>query len=130
VGAVIGTSGVCAIVLGIFWGESVVSVALAYAIFSVVVSYPSIRIAVSLIDLAYWDVAKGLLPILICALGMASAIFIFKIVLPESWKNWQLLIAQIFFGAALYVSIIHLFRLQSYIEARKLLQEEFKKKIR
>lgn len=127
VGGAVGLLGVVAIVLGIQWG--VIGVAYAYTLFSLLVVYPSISIAVSLIDLSIIRVIKNLAGIFGCAVAMALILWGIEFLLPTDWPHWAYLAVQVPFGMASYIALIHLFRLKAYIDAKEIISEQIRSRL-
>ncbi|MAT96899.1 MAG: colanic acid exporter [Anaerolineaceae bacterium] len=124
VGLVIGTLGVGSILIGLRWG--IEGVAIAYGIFSVLVVYPSIHIAVSLVDLTFIKVAENLLSITLCSWIMAFFVWGIGQFLPPEWPDWLNLLIQVFTGSIIYFGLIHFLNIQAYYELRKMLVEQWK----
>ncbi|NIM96332.1 MAG: MOP flippase family protein [Anaerolineales bacterium] len=122
VGGTIGLLGVIAILIGLQWG--LIGVAYAYTLFTLLVAYPSIRIAVSLIDLSFIQVIKNLAGIFGCAAAMALLLWGIESLLPSDWPHWAYLAAQIPLGVAVYGALIHFFHIQAYQELKEIIREQ------
>ncbi len=124
VGVVVGILGIGAIALGLRWG--IQGVAYAYGLYSVLVAYPSIRIAVSLVDLTFSKVFRNLLGVLACATAMGTAIWTVDRVLPPDWPHWASLAVQVPLGVIVYAALVHMFRLEAYRDVRELVREQWR----
>lgn len=127
VGGMVGLLGVGAIVLGLRWGVN--GVAYAYTLFSLLITYPTISIAVSLIDLPFIKVIKNLAGIFGCAAAMALLVWGIGFLLPTDWPHWAYLAVQVPLGMAVYGTLIHTFRLQAYREAREIIREQIQRRL-
>lgn len=123
VGGTIGVLGVVAIIIGLKWG--ILGVAYSYTIFSLLATYPSIRIAVSLISITFTEVAVNISGVLGCAAVMAMAVWLLFFILPMDWSHWAYLAVQVPFGIIVYLSLIHFFKIRAYIEVFELLKEQW-----
>ena len=123
VGLVIGGLGIGAIVLGLRWG--VEGVAYAYGTLTILVLYPSISIAVSLVELTFSDVIRNLLGVSTCATGMGFVLLSVGLILPANWSHWTYLALQVPFGMAIYLLFIHLFEVKAYRDVRVLILEQW-----
>lgn len=126
VGVVIGVAGLAAIGVGLRWG--VEGVAVAYGLFSILAFYPSVRIAVSLVNLAFSDVVRGLIGILFYSLLMAAVLLLFDYWLAGLWGHLPLLLLQLLIGVLVYGAAVHLGHLEVYREIRLLLREQWGKR--
>ena len=125
VGTIIGILGIGAIVIGLNWG--IRGVAYAYGAFSLLAVYPSIAIAVALIDLKFLVVAKNLAAITLCSLGMGIAVWSVGLLLPVSWPHWANLGIQIPFGIFIFWSLISIFKIEAYLGLKIYFMEEYNK---
>ncbi len=123
VGSIIGVLGVIAIIIGLRWG--IKGVAYAYGTFSLFAVYPSIRIAVSLIGMTFTEVLANLYSVFCCTGVMATAVWLLGFTLPISWPYWAYLLVQVPFGIIVYLSLIHFFKVQAYIETFELVKEQW-----
>jgi O-antigen/teichoic acid export membrane protein len=123
VGGTVGVAGVVAISLGIWMGD-IISVALAYTIFSAIVTYPSIHFAVSVVGLRVGDLATNLFGIFGCATVMAGCVYLLKFALPPEWPHILRLITQVSAGVLLYWGLVYGFGVQAYEETVDLLYEQ------
>lgn len=126
VGGTVGVFGVVAIVVGLQW--DIKGVAYAYSLFSLLAVYPSIKIAVSLVGITFKEVVVNLSGVFGSAVGMAIGVHLLGCLLPIYWPHWVYLAAQIPFGVAVYLLLIHTFRLKAYVELRLLLRERWQLK--
>ena len=127
VGGTVGVTGVAAISIGIWVGD-VIAVALAYTIFSAIVTYPSIHFAVSLVGLRVRDVAINLVGILGCATIMAGCVYLLGFALPPEWSHTLRLITQVFTGIVVYWGLVYGFGVQAYQETVDLLSEQIQRR--
>jgi O-antigen/teichoic acid export membrane protein len=123
VGVVIGLAGIGSIVIGLKWGVN--GVAYAYGLFSFLVAYPSIAIAVSLIDLTFMQVVKNLASVFGCATTMAILVWGMSRLLPANWPHWSYLTLQVPVGIAVFWTLVHLFKVQAYQDTRALVIEQW-----
>ena len=119
VGLIVGILGIIAIIFGLRWG--IQGVAVAYGIYSVLVVYPTIHIAVSLIELSFIEVIKNLSGITACSVVMGIVVYLFGLILPNHWPQWGFLIVQVSVGIVFYGLLIHFFNLEAYQEIKELL---------
>ncbi len=122
VGGTVGLVGVLVIATALTWG--LYGVTLAYGCYFLLISYPSLRIAVSLIGLSFSDVVKNLFPAFLCALVMGLVVWGAGRVLPTHWPHAYLLGIQIMLGVFIYTLILHLFKPTHYIQTLQLIQNE------
>ena len=119
----VGLVSIVAIVVGLQWG--VLGVAVGYATYSLVATYPTMAIALSLVGLNFSTVVKNLTGILGCTLIMGFTVWgMGWLLLPASWPHWLRLAVQVPFGVLLYLLLIHLFRIPSYLKTRKVVWEQ------
>jgi O-antigen/teichoic acid export membrane protein len=111
---------VLAMVIGLKWG--VHGVMYGYGIYSLLITYPSILIPVSLVGLTLWDVTKALLGILAAACAMGAAVRLATLFMPPG-ASWFWLGAQVAFGAIIYLAIVSACRVEAFRELIALLKE-------
>lgn len=121
VGLVLKMVGIMGIVVGLRWGA--LGVAVGYTVASLINSYPSFYFAGKLVDLNYWQIWNKLLGTLGCALSMAVVVWGVGQLVDE-WPHWLRLIVQVPFAILFYSLLIHIFRLQAYLEMRDLVMEQ------
>lgn len=109
-----------AFVIGLQWG--VVGVAASYVTVTYILIYPSYAVAGRLINLRFGEILKELSGILFCTAGMGMAVWCLGLFLPETWPHWAVLIVQVFSGATVYVSSVHLFNVAAYADLIGLLK--------
>lgn len=121
VGGTIGVLSVGAIAAGLPWG--VVGVAVSYTLYSLLVVYPHLRVAGSLLGLTFGDVARHLAGIFACAAVMAVGVCGLGRALPPAWPHAPRLALLVAAGMVLYAALIHFARLPAYGDVRQLLAE-------
>jgi PST family polysaccharide transporter len=80
----------------------------------------NIKIPGKLIDITWRDIWWDLWSVLACAVGMASTVWILGITLPHDWPHWRYLAIQIPFAIGVYALFVHLFRIASYEDLRRI----------
>jgi hypothetical protein len=83
--------------------------------------YPSWEIPARLIGLDFVSILKRLAPTFLSAAAMALAVWLFSLVLPTAWSSAAHLILQITVGAVVYGILVHVFRVEAYIIASRML---------
>jgi PST family polysaccharide transporter len=122
VGLVLRTNLILGIVIGLQWG--VVGVAIGYSIASLINIYPNLYFAGRLINLKFIELVQNLSGIFLCAIGMALIVYMIGQLMPQDWPSWALLTIEVSVGMLAYFVLIHMFRLDAYIEVRTLLLEQ------
>ncbi|MFK7803304.1 MAG: MOP flippase family protein [Anaerolineae bacterium] len=128
VGMIIGVLGLIFIYFGLQFG--IVGVAIAYTVFSIIVFFPSVGIAVNLIGLHVYDVVKNLFPLLIYASTMAAIVTGVGLILPTDLIVWVQLVIKVLVGGLSYVGLILIFKPQAYSDILELVlsQKRLKQK--
>jgi lipopolysaccharide exporter len=121
---VIAPLSVAAMVVGLKWG--VTGVMYGYAIYSLLITYPSIQIPVALVGLNLWDVTKALGGVFAAAVGMGVAVYFLAGAAPAG-ASWIWFVALVAAGAAIYLAIVWSFRVTAFQELTGLLSQQFKK---
>ena len=124
VGAIFGILTIGAIIIGLQWG--IMGVALAYLTITILLVYPSITIATSLIGISFSDVLKNLWKILACAVSMGIAVIILDQILPDNMPQIVYLTIEVLFGVVLYFSLIHFLKLQAYLDLKQIVISQIK----
>jgi PST family polysaccharide transporter len=119
---------VIAIVIGV-WVGSIKSVAMAYLVANILLTYPGIAIPGKLIDMRFWDVIRVVYPSLAAALGMAVVVFGVSWVLPNSMNIQLRLGIEVLTGILVYVFTAIIFKLSAFQEFR-LIGSEYIQKVR
>lgn len=122
VGIAVSALGICAIVLGLPWG--VEGVAYAYGIFTALIIYPSIKIAVSLVGLDFLEIVKHLRWVSISTVIMACVVWLTSTLLPPNMSRWVYLGLQIVTGIITYGLLIHFLRLSPYLDMKQIIYEK------
>jgi len=122
---VIAPLSVLAMVIGLKWG--VQGVMYGYCIYSLLITYPSISIAVSLVGLTLWDVTKALSGILAAACAMGAAVYLATSLMPPG-ASWLWLGVQVAFGAVIYFGIVWGCRVEAFRDLAALLTEQLDKR--
>ncbi len=115
---------VIAIIIGVVIG-SIYSVATAYLIINVILTYPVIRIPGKLINMTFTEVVKKVFPTFIISLIMAALVYFVGTILPEGIKESVKLIVQVSFGIIIYMLIMWYFKIESFTNIKLLLVEQF-----
>jgi O-antigen/teichoic acid export membrane protein len=110
--------------IGIMWG--VHGVALAYAIRTYVLLYPSFAIPGRLIDMRVREVFMAVRGPLSSALAMAGLVWAVGAVLPADWPPGAVLLVQFGTGVFAYAALVHLFVLKPYLELKDLVRERLR----
>lgn len=121
---VIAPLAVFAMVIGLKWG--VQGVMYGYGLYSLLITYPSIFIPVSLVGLTLWDVTKALSGILAAACAMGAAVHLATMFMPPG-ATWFWLGVQVAFGAIVYLGIVSGCRVEAFRELTALLTERLNK---
>ncbi len=124
-GLLAGAVRIIAITIGLRWG--IIGVAAAWVASGyLILWYPSWSIAGRLINLRFPEMVRTLAGNFFCALGMAAAVFLLGLAVPQSWPLWLLLGVQVTAGAVIYIVLALLFRLRTWRELRQLWAERRK----
>lgn len=115
---------ILAIVIGVIIG-SIYSVAIAYLIINLALAYPVVAIPGKLINMKFSEVSKSVLPILIISVIMAVLVYFTGIFLPAGLPASYKLILQVITGILIYFSIMWYFRIESFINVKSLVIEQF-----
>ena len=118
-GLISGSIFIVSFFVGLRWGA--VGVAVAYTAANFVLWYPSWEIPARLIGLDFVSILKRLAPTFLSAAAMALAVWLFSLVLPTAWSSAAHLIFQITVGAVIYGILVHVFRVEAYIIASRML---------
>ena len=114
------------IVIGLQWG--IVGVAAGYGIACFVTHFVECSAAISLINMRYWEFAANLAPVLAVSASMAAAIWLIGHTLPVIWPPLATLLLKVTIGVSLYAILIHVVRLQAYVDVRNTLAEHIRPK--
>ena len=114
---------VLGIIIGLKWG--ILGVAVGYAAASVVVSYPSLFFAGRLIGLGCWEYTLNLFGVLGCATAMATGVWYLGRLLPSGLASPVALAVEVCFGALVYSCLLHVFRVEAYVEVKAMLLDRF-----
>ncbi|MEN3273797.1 MAG: hypothetical protein V7636_2558 [Actinomycetota bacterium] len=117
VGLALGLLPLAAIVIGVNIG-TLDAVVAGYAIASLALLYPVIRIAGSLIDMTFTDVMCSLAPVSLCTAVMVAATLGVDAVLPSGMSHLAALAVDGAAGGAIYVALVHLLHIAPYLDAR------------
>jgi PST family polysaccharide transporter len=113
-----------AIVIGLRWG--VIGIAWAYTLSSyLIVWYPSWVIPGRLINLSFVEMMKNLAGPFYCSAAMGTIVWGLGLILPLGWPEWAYLAAQVPLGIVVYLSLIHSFKVQAYVETFELVREQW-----
>jgi O-antigen/teichoic acid export membrane protein len=116
---------IVSIIIGIIVG-TVISVAVCYAIMSgVILAYHNFSIPGKLINMTFSEVVSNVRGVFGCALLMGGGVWLLGIFMPSGWTYWAHLLVQVPFGVALYILLIHFFKLSAYLELKGLLREQW-----
>lgn len=123
-GIVAGIIAVISFIIGI-WIGSIMAVVYCYASANILLLYHNFAIPGKLIDMTFSDVIRSVSGVFGCSVLMAGGVYLLGVILPSEWPHWANLIFQVPFGIIMYVVLIHLFKLKSYIEAKELFCEQW-----
>jgi len=122
------TSLIVAIVIGVYFG-SIESVAIAYLVATLLITYPCIAIPGKLIQMTFMDVIRAIAPSFICASIMAFLVWCIGATLPETWSASIHLTVQVFSGTIIYLVLAGGFRLKACRELCQITAEQFGVKV-
>lgn len=108
---------IVAIVIGVWFG-SVISVAIAYAIANLVITYPCIAIPGKLIDMSVAEVMKVVYTPFLLSLAMGGVVYGSGLLI-RAGVHWTLFI-QVVLGIIVYVLSAYLFNLKAFIELKEM----------
>jgi PST family polysaccharide transporter len=120
---------VISIVIGLYWGAVGVAVAIVVSGYAIL-WYPEWTIAGRLIDLTFGEMLKNLSGPFLCSSIMASAVATVGLLLPAMWPHWARLATQVPFGIAVYVLLVHFFKIKACLEVRELAIEQWRGRLR
>lgn len=126
IGLILRINLILGIIIGLQWG--LIGVAIGYAIAVFINSYPNIFFAGRLVGVTLVELIKGLLPILGIASVMAICVWILGMMLPQSLPDWAALATQVVVGVIVYLMLLHIFKVKTYIETKELLIEQWRKR--
>lgn len=113
-------------VIGLRWG--VIGVALCYVIGSyLILLYPGWAIPGKLIGMRFIEMLKNLSGPFFCSVVMGVVIWALGFILLQNQPPWISLTVQVPIGIILYISLIHFFKVRSYIETLELVTEYWHK---
>lgn len=121
VGSVVGSAGIAAIVVGMLWG--LMGVVIAYSVFAVVVTYPTIRIAVSLVGLTFGDVVMALRGVLGCTVVSGAGMLALTALLPATLPRAVHVVVVSCFGLSIFAGLLVGLRSEAYQDAREVVQD-------
>jgi len=124
-GAVSSTVTIVALLLGALQG-SIAAVAWAYVAVQLVLLYPSVAIAGSIVGMRVMDVARVISGAFACAVGMAVITWGVGFVLPVTWPEWIQLTTQLAVAGVSYAVLIIRFDLAGFRDLKNLLIEHRK----
>lgn len=107
-----------AFVAGLRWG--ILGVTVAYVVADYLLFYPSWAIPGRLIGLSVGEIVGNVSKTFLCAALMAAAVWLLGLLLPPLWPSWATLAAQVPAGVLVYLALIHLLQVESYLEVRAL----------
>ena len=117
---VIGASAcLVAFLIGVHWG--VMGVAWAYSVTTAIFIFPFFTIPARLIDLSLGEAARSLSATFFCSLAMGSIVWGAGFLLPGGTADWLFLVVQIPLGIAAYFAMVVGFRLDTWLEVRRVL---------
>jgi O-antigen/teichoic acid export membrane protein len=115
---------ITAFIIGLRWG--ILGIAVAYLLSGyLILWYPSWAIPGKLIGLRFSEMMENLSKTFYCAILMGIFIWVLGIVLPANLKMWQILLIKVSWGSIFYFLLIHLVKLESYLEAKQLIKDKF-----
>ncbi len=82
-----------------------------------------VHIAVSLVGLTVWTVARNLASVSLVALAMAGVVLAVAALSPERWPHIVHLGLQVGIGVTTYALTLQLFGVQAYVDLRELTLE-------
>ncbi len=118
---------VIAIVLGLRWG--LMGVALCYGGYSILSGYVTTAIAGHVVKLPLRRIVLNLLPVFACAVGMGAAVYATDQVLPSALPVLAKLAILITSGGASYLFIIHIAKLNAYVEICDIVAERWQRTV-
>jgi PST family polysaccharide transporter len=114
------------ILIGVFWFGTIKAVAACYAFVSgVVLLYPAFAIPGKLINMTFSEVALSVSGIFGCTLLMAFSVYLLSRVLPSEWPHWANLVLEVPFGIISYMLLIHIFKVEAYVDLRELFWKQW-----
>lgn len=118
VGLLMGTVPLAGIVVGSLFGD-VQAVAIGYAVSTIALLYPCVRIAGGLIGMTFADMLRSVRSVALCAGGMVIAVTITRVWLPESMSDLGSLAVEVAVGALTYALLVHVLRVEPYLDLRE-----------
>jgi PST family polysaccharide transporter len=120
VGTVVGVLGLASIAWGL--RDGLIGVAGYYAVFSLIAFLPSVHLAVSLVGLTAFGVARNLLNVVACSTIMGLVVFAADRSLLAGAGHWVRLAAGAALGVAVQIGALHVFRVPAWDDVRGLLR--------
>lgn len=105
-------------IIGLNWGA--IGVAICYTIMSILLTPIQFHIAGKLIDVTFCEIIKSVASIFFCGLLMAIVIFVVGEIMPSNWPEWLILIVQIIVGGITYFSLVHILKINAYLDIREI----------
>jgi O-antigen/teichoic acid export membrane protein len=104
--------------VGINWGP--MGVAVCYTVVTLPLIFVQFHIAGSVVDMSVLDVIQVVKWIFFCSVVMSVGVLGVGYVLPSNWTHFIRLLFQIVAGLLIYLSLVHLLKLEAYREVREL----------
>lgn len=114
------------IVIGLQWG--LVGVAIGYAVAVFINAYPNFFFAGRLVDISLKELLAGLLPLLGISSLMALCVFLLDMILTPLLPDWATFLLLVVAGAVLYFAFLHLFKSRTYVEAKDIFIDQWRKR--
>jgi O-antigen/teichoic acid export membrane protein len=121
--AVVGPLAILAIVVGSHWG--IRGVAMAYAIYSLLVAIPSMVIPLRLVGLTIIDVGRCLLSVTGCTVAMGVAVWASGHLLPPAFSPLLRLFTLTGTGITCYTALVCIFRIEAGRDMIAILHEQW-----
>lgn len=118
-GIFVGVASIISFIIGLNWG--VQGVAIAYAIVSYVLWYPSIKLAIRLIRLTFIDFLQNIAAPILMTAAMCVLVWLVGTMLPPDIDHWPALMIQVAVGMISYGAMFVLIRPPVYDDVRGLI---------
>lgn len=124
-----GVLGIISFAVGVYIG-SVEAVAWCYASANALLLYWSVAIPGKLINLKFGEMVSSVIGVTACAVAMAAIVLAFKVVVPVNYSHFSRLALLVAVGAGAYLTMLHLFKVKTYLDVKSLAVERWNARYR
>jgi O-antigen/teichoic acid export membrane protein len=118
-GLVTSVTAICSFFIGLPWG--VRGIAISYACWNLLVTYPLFKIIGQLIEMSVLEVIQAVLGVAVASLFMGLIVWFVELRVPDGWGSGTELAIGVLTGVASYLAAVHVTSPAPYREFRRLL---------